>query len=248
MWAGKIDDTQARADTALAQARVAHEDLAAAQDALSQALSSQSASARSLERTQNLYDLYKDAPAAPAGVTVPSDWQVRQARNASAAAASRVNDARSSQADAQSRLDAAKRLVQEAKADYDDGARVVVAKLDDAKDAGVRADTWWEKIYHSDAWKVIVAVVTVVVIVAAIVLSGGAALAVLAIGGALLLADSLMAWQEGEISGGDFALAAVLTVRPGGKLVGALGTGLSAAGRGAAAATAAVRGSSVAAR
>ncbi|MEZ5189144.1 MAG: hypothetical protein R2723_11410 [Microbacterium sp.] len=33
----------------------------------------------------------------------------------------------------------------------------------------------WEKIYHSDAWKVIVAVVTVVVIVAAIVLSGGAA-------------------------------------------------------------------------
>lgn len=101
-----------------------------------------------------------------------------------------------------------------------------------AKDAGVRADTWWEKIYHSDAWKVIVAVVTVVVIVAAIVLSGGAALAVLAIGGALLLADSLMAWQEGEISGGDFALAAVLTVLPGGKLVGALGKGLSAAGRG----------------
>ncbi|TQM91401.1 hypothetical protein FHX68_1179 [Microbacterium lacticum] len=32
------------------------------------------------------------------------------------------------------------------------------------------------------------------VIVAAIVLSGGAALAILAIGGALLLADSLMAW------------------------------------------------------
>ena len=252
VWAGKIDDTQARADTALAQARVAHEDLAAAQDALSQALSGQSASARSLERTQNLYDLYKDAPAAPAGVTVPSDWQVRQARNASAAAALRVNDARSSQADAQSRLDAAKRLVQEAKADYDDGARVVVAKLDDAKDAGVRADTWWESIYHSDAWKVIVAVVTVVVIVAAIVLSGGAALAVLAIGGALLLADSLMAWQEGEISGGDFALAAVLTVLPGGKLVGALGKGLSAAGRGAAAATrgatAAVRGSSLTAR
>lgn len=28
VWAGKIDDTQARADTALAQARVAHEDLA----------------------------------------------------------------------------------------------------------------------------------------------------------------------------------------------------------------------------
>ena len=91
VWAGKIDDTQARADTALAQARVAHEDLAAAQDALSQALSGQSASARSLERTQNLYDLYKDAPAAPAGVTVPSDWQVRQARNASAAAALRAH-------------------------------------------------------------------------------------------------------------------------------------------------------------
>ena len=200
--------------------------------------------ARRVSRAQNLYDLCKDAPA-PAGVVVPSDWQVRQARNSSVAAASRVNDARNSQADAQSRLDAAKRLVQEAKADYEDGARVVVAKLDDAKDAGVRADTWWEKIYHSDAWKVIVAVVTVVVIVAAIVLSGGAALAVLAIGGALLLADSLMAWQEGEINGGEFALAAVLTVVPGGKLVGALGKGLSAATRGA---TAAVRGSTVAAR
>ena len=241
VWAGKIDDTQARADTALNQARVAHEDLTAARDALTQALTAQSSSSRALSRTQDLYDLYKDTPP-PAGVTVPTDWQLRQARNASASAASRVSSAESSQADAQARLDAAKRLVAEAKADYDDGARVVVAKLEDAKDAGVRADTWWEKIYHSDAWKVIVAVVTVVVIVAAIVLSGGAALAVLAIGGALLLADSLMAWQEGEISGGEFALAAVLTIVPGGKLVGALGKGLSAATRGVSAAVRGVRG------
>jgi len=55
VWAGKIDDAQARADSALAQARVAHGDLAAARDALSQALNSQLASARSLEPTQNLY-------------------------------------------------------------------------------------------------------------------------------------------------------------------------------------------------
>lgn len=244
VWAGKIDDTQSRADTALAQARVAHEDLAAAADALSQALAAQSSSARTLSRTQNLYDLYKETPA-PAGVTVPTDWQLRQARNASSSAASRVDSAESSQADAQARLDAAKRLVAEAKADYDDGARVVVAKLSDAKDAGVRADTWWESIYHSDAWKVIVTVVTIVVIVAAIVLSGGVALAILAVGGALLLADSLMAWQEGDMSTGDFALAAALTFIPGGKLVGAAGKGLSAATRGA---SAAVRTSSVAAK
>lgn len=240
LWAGKIDDTQARADTALAQARVAHEDLAAAKDALSQALAAQASSSRALSHTQNLYDLYKDAPP-PAGVSVPTDWQLRQARNASSGAASRVNSAQSSQADAQARLDAAKRLVAEAKSDYDDGARVVVARLSDAKDAGVRADTWWESIYHSDAWGVIVAVVTVVVIVAAIVLSGGAALAILAVGGALLFADSLMAWQEGDMSTGEFALAAALTFIPGGKLVGAAEKGLSAAARGVSAATRGVK-------
>ncbi|WP_447589659.1 hypothetical protein [Microbacterium lacticum] len=236
LWAGKIDDTQARADTALAQARAAHEDLAAAQNALSQALAVQASSSRTLSRTQNLYDLYRDMPA-PAGVTVPTDWQLRQARNASSGAASRVNAAESTKADAQARLDAAKRLVAEAKSDYDDGARVVVAKLADARDAGVRADTWWESVYHSDAWGVIVAVVTVVVIVAAIVLSGGAALAILAVGGALLFADSYMAWQEGDMSTGEFALAAALTFVPGGKLVGAAEKGLSAATRGVTAAT-----------
>ena len=52
---------ESRAGTALAQARVAHEDLASAADALSQALAAQSSSARTLSRTQDLYDLHSDA-------------------------------------------------------------------------------------------------------------------------------------------------------------------------------------------
>lgn len=221
-WASTIDDTQARADTGLNQARTAQADLEAAQHALTAALAAQSSASSTLRRTENLYDLYRDATP-PAGVNVPTDWQVRQARNRAASAAISVSQASGDQADAQARLDAAKRLVQEAKTDYEDGARVIVAQIEQAKDAGVRADNWWESIYHSDAWKVIVAVVTVVVIVAAIVLSGGAALAILAIGGALLLADSLMAWQEGDIGGGEFALAAMLAIVPGGKLIGLFG-------------------------
>ncbi|MBB2975121.1 hypothetical protein FHX49_000662 [Microbacterium endophyticum] len=234
-WASKLDDTQARADTGLNQARTAQADLESAQHAVAEALAAQSTASATLRRSTNLYDLYRDEPA-PAGVNVPTDWQMRQSRNSAAAASSWVHSASGEQADAQARLDAAKRLVHEAQTDYDDGARVIVTQIEHAKNAGVRADTWWESLYHSDAWKVIVAVVTVVVIVAAIVLSGGAALAVLAIGGALLLADSLMAWQEGDIGGGEFALAAILTVVPGGKLVGAAEKGLSAAARGTAAA------------
>ncbi len=181
-WASTIDDTRARADTGLNQARTAQADLEAAQHALTAALAAQSSASSTLRRTENLYDLYRDATP-PAGVNVPTDWQVRQARNGAASASSSVSHAVGEQAAAQARLDAAKRLVQEANTDYEDGARVIVAQIEQAKDAGVRADNWWESIYHSDGWKVIVAVVTVVVIVAAIVLSGGAALAILAIGG-----------------------------------------------------------------
>lgn len=243
-WAGQVDDTQYRADTALNQARTAQADLDAARAAVASALASQAAASTNLTALTDISTLYQNV-SPPAGVTVPTDWQLRQARNASATAAGQLSSARSSEADAQARLDAAKRLVQEAKSDYEDAARTVVSTLEDAKDAGVRADTWWESIYHSDAWTIIVAVVTVVVIVAAIVLSGGLALAILAVGSALLLANSLMAYAEGDISGGEFALDVILTVVPGGKLVGALGKGLSAATRGV---TAAVRTGSVAAR
>ncbi|WP_229661523.1 putative T7SS-secreted protein, partial [Microbacterium lacticum] len=79
-WASTIDDTQARADTGLNQARTAQADLEAAQHALAAALAAQSSASSTLRRTENLYDLYRDATP-PAGVNVPTDWQVRQARN-----------------------------------------------------------------------------------------------------------------------------------------------------------------------
>lgn len=89
-------------------------------------------------------------------------------------------------------------------------------------------------------------------IVAAIVLSGGVALAVLAIGGALLMADTLMAYSEGEIGTEGLLAAVVLGVIPGGKLAGVAGKGVSAASAAISAGTqsvsAAVRTSSVAAR
>lgn len=85
--------------------------------------------------------MYRDA-SPPAGVTVPMDWQVRQARNAAITAGAQVLSVQAGQSDAQARLDAANRLVAEAKGDYQDAARTVAAQPDDAKAAGVRADTW----------------------------------------------------------------------------------------------------------
>jgi hypothetical protein len=102
----------------------------------------------------------------------------------------------------------------------------VVAEIGQAEDAGVRADTWWEKIYHSDAWKVLVTIVTVLVVVLSIVALftplGPLLGALLAAGGALLAADTLASFLEGDISLGEFGLAVLMTVLPGGKALQSL--------------------------
>lgn len=227
-WATTMQDSQSKADRGLNDARVAQADLTSAQAALSTALANQQSANSDYDRMDKLSTQYKTTEP-PSGVTVPTDWQMRQSANARYSAGQAVGSAQSSVASAQSALDAAKRLVMEAKGDYEDGARTVVQKIDDAKDAGVRADSWWEKIYHSDAWKVIVAVVTVIVIVGAIVLSGGAALAVMIVGGAILLSNSLMAFMSGDMSFGELVLDVLLTVIPGGKILSVLGKGLKGA-------------------
>ncbi|MFT4122843.1 MAG: HNH/ENDO VII family nuclease [Microbacteriaceae bacterium] len=225
-WAVRLEDAQSKADANLGKAKIARADLDAAQDAIARALSVQGSVDGVYAALERVYERYHDSGTSPPdGVTVPTEWQLRQARNAASSAAASVSDARGDARDAQDRLDVATRLVQEAKSDYEDDARTVVARIEAAKQAGVRVDSWWESVYHSEAWGVVVAIVTVVVVVAAVVLTGGVALAVIIAGSALLLADALMAYAEGDIGTGEFVLDVVLLLIPGGKLLGTAGKG-----------------------
>ena len=227
-WASQMTDAQTTADTNLTKARLAQADLDTAKTSLAAAMVTQATASQKYQHADDLVQQYKNTTPPP-NLKIPTPWELQQARNANANASSTVTTANNQIATAQAALDAAKRGTADAKDNYDNAARTVVAKLQTAKNAGVRADTWWESIYHSDAWNVLITIVTVTVIVLAVVAifaTGPFAViigAILAAGSVLLLADSLAKFLEGEMSIGEFGLAVVLTVLPGGKAIQAIG-------------------------
>ncbi|WP_157000546.1 hypothetical protein [Leucobacter komagatae] len=114
-------------------------------------------------------------------------------------------------------------MVWEAKDGYTSTSNSVAKLIDAARDPGVPADSWWEKINNSDWWQVIVVIATVVVIIAAIaafVVTGPIAIiaaVTAAVLGAVLLADDVMAFAAGEMSGAEFAVMIGLSAIPGGR-------------------------------
>ncbi|MDK8171466.1 hypothetical protein QP735_02905 [Curtobacterium citreum] len=208
-WADVVDDTQYRADGALADAKDAAGDLTAAQDRLSDAqstLSHYQTAARSLSQVADQYPAGTDVPA---GVEVPTPAQVRAASDNTAVAQGSVSSAQGDIAAAQSRIDAAKRLVADARGDWEDGERRTATKIGEAADAGLGKQSFWDEVFGSEWWETIVSVAKVVVAVGGIiVMIIGGPLAWIVLGaGLLVLADTLYKMSKGTADGWDLAFA-----------------------------------------
>ncbi|MCD7100548.1 hypothetical protein [Pseudoclavibacter sp. 13-3] len=239
-----MESHQSTADQGLASAVAAQADLASAQASLASAQSAQQSAQAEYSQQNRVFQQWGSAPAGqvPAGLSVPSGSVVRSLYRQQQDAAGRVGSASTQVGDAQSRLDAARRLVASAKQSYQEDAHTTAGRLQAATDSAIPADSWWEKLTNSDAWKVLVTVATVVVVVAAVAglfLSGPAGwiAAGIAFGaGALLTADDIAEYAKGNMSTGQFLLAMGLNFIPGGAIAKggkALAKGVGAIARGA---------------
>lgn len=208
-WAGVVDDTQYRADGALADAKDAAGDLHRAESRLAaaqQTLSHYQTVATGLATTAAQYP---SGSAAPSGVSVPTAAQLRAASDNTTVAQSGVDAASGSVAAAQSRIDAATRLVAAAKSDWEDGAQRTAHAIGDAADAGLGKQSFWSSLFHSEIWTELVSVAQVVVAVGSIVamIVPGPWTLVIAAVALIVVADTLYKMSEGKASGWDLAFA-----------------------------------------
>ncbi|PCN48412.1 hypothetical protein Csp2054_06795 [Curtobacterium sp. 'Ferrero'] len=223
-WADVVDDTQYRADGALADAKDAAGDLTAAQDRLSDAqatLTHYQSAARSLSQVADRYPAGSDVPD---GVDVPTPAQLRAATDNTSVAQGSVSSAQGDIAAAQSRIDAAKRLVADAKGDWEDAERRTATKIGDAADAGLGKQSFWDKVFGSETWETIVSVAKVVVAVGgiiAMIIPGPWTLVIAAIA-LVVLADTLYKMSQGKADGWDLAFALLDCVPAGGAAAAAL--------------------------
>ncbi|QYI98603.1 hypothetical protein K0028_06810 [Curtobacterium flaccumfaciens pv. flaccumfaciens] len=222
-WADTVDDTQYRADGALADAKDATGDLAAAQDRLADAqttLSHYESASKDLSKVADQYPAGSDVPD---GVDVPSPAQLRAASDNASVAQGSVSSAQGDISAAQSRIDAAKRLVADAKGDWQDAEQRTATKIGEAADAGLGKQSTWDKIFGSEAWETIVSVAKVVVAVGgiiAMIIPGPWTLVIAAIA-LVVLADTLYKMSKGEADGWDLAFS-LLDCVPAGGAVGTL--------------------------
>ncbi|PZF44918.1 MULTISPECIES: WXG100 family type VII secretion target [unclassified Curtobacterium] len=217
-WADTVDDTQYRADGALADAKDATGDLAAAQDRLADAQSTLSHYESASKDLSKVADEYPAGSDVPDGVDVPSPAQLRAASDNASVAQGSVSSAQGDISAAQSRIDAAKRLVADAKSDWQDAEQRTATKIGEAADAGLGKQSTWDKFFGSEKWEAIVSIAKVVVAVGGIIaMIIGGPLAWIVLGAALLvLADTLYKMSKGTADGWDLAFA-LLDCVPGGK-------------------------------
>ncbi|WP_349775355.1 putative T7SS-secreted protein [Curtobacterium sp. MCLR17_054] len=208
-WADTVDDTQYRADGALADAKDATGDLAAAQDRLADAQSTLSHYESASKDLSKVADKYPAGSDVPDGVDVPSPAQLRAASDNASVAQGSVSSAQGDISAAQSRIDAAKRLVADAKGDWQDAEQRTATKIGEAADAGLGKQSTWDKIFGSEAWETIVSVAKVVVAVGgiiAMIIPGPWTLIIAAIA-LVVLADTLYKMSKGEADGWDLAFS-----------------------------------------
>ncbi|MFT4122622.1 MAG: hypothetical protein QM635_02200 [Microbacteriaceae bacterium] len=228
-WQGTVDDTQYRADRALAEAKDAHQDLVTAQGRLDDAQADYSAYAASYSSVKSRYEQYKDDDDAPADA--PKEYQVTAAAHNREVAAARVDDAQADIDAADARIRAAKKLVDEARGDWEDGESSTAKRIGEAADAGLGKQHWWDKVFGSDVWDTLIEVCKVIVAIGGIiVLIVGGPLAWVVFAAALLvLADTLYNMTQGTAGWSDL-LFALLDCIPGTKGI----TSLARLGRAAA--------------
>ncbi|WP_368859397.1 WXG100 family type VII secretion target [Curtobacterium citreum] len=223
-WADTVDDTQYRADGALADAKDATGDLAAAQDRLADAQSTLSHYESTSKDLSKVADEYPAGSDVPDGVDVPSPAQLRAASDNASVAQGSVSSAQGDISAAQSRIDAAKRLVADAKGDWQDAEQRTATKIGEAADAGLGKQSTWDKIFGSEAWETIVSVAKVVVAVGgiiAMIIPGPWTLVIAAIA-LVVLADTLYKMSKGEADGWDLAFSLLDCVPAGGAVAAAL--------------------------
>ncbi|MBT1674189.1 WXG100 family type VII secretion target [Curtobacterium flaccumfaciens] len=231
-WADTVDDTQYRADGALADAKDATGDLAAAQDRLADAQSTLSHYESTSKDLSKVADEYPAGSDVPDGVDVPSPAQLRAASDNASVAQGSVSSAQGDISAAQSRIDAAKRLVADAKGDWQDAEQRTATKIGEAADAGLGKQSTWDKIFGSEAWETIVSVAKVVVAVGgiiAMIIPGPWTLIIAAIA-LVVLADTLYKMSKGEADGWDLAFSLLDCVPAGGAVAAAARTARLAEG------------------
>ncbi|QYI96517.1 hypothetical protein K0028_12550 [Curtobacterium flaccumfaciens pv. flaccumfaciens] len=231
-WADTVDDTQYRADGALADAKDATGDLAAAQDRLADAQSTLSHYESASKDLSKVADEYPAGSDVPDGVDVPSPAQLRAASDNASVAQGSVSSAQGDISAAQSRIDAAKRLVADAKGDWQDAEQRTATKIGEAADAGLGKQSTWDKIFGSEAWETIVSVAKVVVAVGgiiAMIIPGPWTLIIAAIA-LVVLADTLYKMSKGEADGWDLAFSLLDCVPAGGAVAAAARTARLAEG------------------
>jgi uncharacterized protein YukE len=208
-WADTVDDAQYRADGALADAKDAAGDLASAQSRLSDAQSTLSHYQQTSTRLTSVAKQYPAGSDVPDGVDVPTPSQLRAASDNATVAQGSVSSAQGDISAAQSRIDAAKRLVAEAKGDWQDGEQRTAKAIGDAADAGLGKQSFWDKVFGSEAWSTIVSIAKVVVFVGGIVamiIPGPWTLIIAAIA-LVVVADTLFKMSKGQADGWDLAFA-----------------------------------------
>lgn len=198
-WAGRLSVHQADADRALAQGRIAREDLEDARRRAAAAAAS--------------YD-----SAAGAGVLTdrslePTPEQVRDARQRLASAQAAASSADAAVAAAEQRLNAIRQMALDAEELRKRDAHTAAERIHEASDAGIPERSRWDKFkdWAGEAWDVIVTVAKVVVAVLGVIalIIGGPLAWVVFAAALVLLADAIMKYLNGEGSLWDLAWAAL---------------------------------------
>lgn len=250
-WADTLEQVQSDADRALERGRQARTQL--------DSLSGQLGAAQSAHTSASTTASGLTVPPPP-GAPPPDPAQVQQAVRNAQQAASRLNALNGQIGAAKEELSFARRLALQAKEVREDAARKTAKRLESARKAAIKPDSFWHNLkeYAGKAWKVVVkvakviaAVVTVVMVVAliaaavvilapglavagAVAAMAAAAASALAVAGAVafavLLIDTIIKYRKGEMSGWDVFWAAV-DVIPFTKGIKALGKGVAALGK-----------------
>nr|MDT0663733.1 DUF6531 domain-containing protein [Micromonospora sp. DSM 115978] len=217
-YAGELESAQSQADAALVRGREARGRLDTAQGQVA-GVESEEESARSvLSAASGVWPL-TEVPASWSTVPPPGvdPSQVRTHTDASV----RLSGLRAQVSDAQGDVDAERALAVAARTLREAAASTCKGEIDRASDAGIQNRSFWDRArdFVSDAWDVLVKLAEVVIVVAAIaalVLGGPVLWTLVVVAAAVVLADKLMAYANGEASLWDVGFA-LLNFVPGGK-------------------------------
>jgi RHS repeat-associated protein len=212
----QLENSQALADRALADALTAQADLQAAQAELGDTQDWVGLAGAEAERLRD----EEDAPEPPEEADVRAAVRDHEAAQAAASAA------RTRVASAEERLSAARELARQAQEMREEAGRECARDLEAASDAGIQNRRWWENAidWVTDNWDTFVDVCKLVVAVLGIVVMiiGGPLAWIVLAAALVVLADTLVAYAQGRASLFDVAFA-VLDCIPGMKGLTTLG-------------------------